>query len=326
MGAIIFVRSGPGTGFYEVGRTIAHVLNIEITNNPLDLLRRDTVLFVGSIYGSTIPLLFSTALRKKVVLYVTAEGPFNPGIRKFLVNNRVLVVTPSMYSARELIGQGMAVHKVVPHGIDTCELPVLTHNNPSQPYIRILSIAGTDVYKVLGARYLLRAFARSKYLTRNSHLILKVPSSYARHFKELANNLGIHGKVDIISGYLSKSDLYTLMGNADLYVHASLSDAFGLPIIESMAMGTPVVTLNAPPWNEIVNDNVGFLVRVKGEAILNYRPPYRVRIPDLRDLVKVLEDAVSQVSTSLRRRVRDYGINQFNAHKLYQAFKFLVEK
>lgn len=115
------------------------------------------------------------------------------------------------------------------------------------------------------------------------------------------------------------------MGHADLYVHTSLSDAFGLPIVESMAMGTPVVALNAPPWNEVIDENVGFIVRVKGETILNYKPPYRIRIPDIQDLVKVLEDAALQVNSSMRRKVREYTISRFDAHKLYQMFRELIE-
>lgn len=203
MNAIIYVNSSLGSGFYEVSRTMAHVLNVEVTCNLKRVLRKDTVLFVGSIYGSITPLLLSTFSNKRTILYVTAEGPFNPGVRKFLVNKRTLIVTPSMYSARELVNKGMAVHKVIPHGIDTCELPHINYDLSSRPYIKILSIVGSDVYKVLGAMYLLKAFAKSRYLVTNSRLILKVPSNYAESFQQLAINLGIQGSVDIVSGYSS---------------------------------------------------------------------------------------------------------------------------
>ncbi|MEM3836088.1 glycosyltransferase [Pyrobaculum sp.] len=324
MSAVIFVRSVRGTGFYEVGRAIAHVLNIEMTNNPARLLHYKTIIFVDSIYGSLTPLLLSKTFGKKTVLYITAEGPFNPGVRKLLVGKRSFVATPSKYSAMELLNQDMVVHKVIPHGIDTCELPQV-NGHSSKPYVEILSIVGDEVYKILGATHLLRAYARSRYLINNSRLILKISPGKMEYFKKLLINLGIHNNVTLIPGYLTKKELYYLMGKADIYVHVSLSDAFGLPIIESMAMGTLAVVLNAPPWNEIVNENIGYLVRIRGEVVLNHKPPYRVRIPDIQDLSKILEDAVSQVSPSLYKKVRDYVINKFNAHILYKTFQTLIE-
>ena len=124
---------------------------------------------------------------------------------------------------------------------------------------------------------------------------------------------------------MSKHELYRLIGSSDFYIHVSLSDAFGLPIIEAMAVGTPVIALNASPWNEIVN-NVGFLVKVRGEVI-ERNPPFRIRVPDINSLRETLENVVKTADNNrLRNKVRNYAYERFNAHILYLKFRDIMEQ
>lgn len=65
----------------------------------------------------------------------------------------------------------------------------------------------------------------------------------------------------IFTGYLQDADLPLLYNAATLFVYPSLYEGFGLPVVEAMACGTPVVT-----------SNVSSLPEVAGEAALLVNP------------------------------------------------------
>lgn len=61
------------------------------------------------------------------------------------------------------------------------------------------------------------------------------------------------------TGYVPDEDLPLLYNAADLFVYPSVYEGFGLPILEAMACGTPVVTSSASSLAEVAGD-AGILV------------------------------------------------------------------
>ena len=62
-------------------------------------------------------------------------------------------------------------------------------------------------------------------------------------------------KDDIIrTGYLSESDKIDLYRAANVFVFPSLYEGFGLPVLEAMACGTPVITSDCSSLPEVVGD------------------------------------------------------------------------
>jgi glycosyltransferase involved in cell wall biosynthesis len=80
---------------------------------------------------------------------------------------------------------------------------------------------------------------------------------YGELFKTL-QELDIADQV-IFPGYVPESDLPFLYNAADLSVYPSLYEGFGLPVLEALACGTPVVTSNVSSMPEIIGD-AGILV------------------------------------------------------------------
>jgi glycosyltransferase involved in cell wall biosynthesis len=74
--------------------------------------------------------------------------------------------------------------------------------------------------------------------------------------KKLFRNLGgVDLSEDVIfTGYAPSSDLPVLMNAAEAFIFPSLYEGFGLPVLEAMSCGTPVVTSNISSLPEIVDD------------------------------------------------------------------------
>lgn len=58
----------------------------------------------------------------------------------------------------------------------------------------------------------------------------------------------------IITGYVADNELVELYRAADVFVFPSLYEGFGLPVLEAMSYGTPVVTSNVSSLPEVAGD------------------------------------------------------------------------
>jgi glycosyltransferase involved in cell wall biosynthesis len=99
----------------------------------------------------------------------------------------------------------------------------------------------------------------------------------------------MHSKDQVIRlGHVPYTDLPSIYNLADVFVYPSLYEGFGLPPLEGMACGTPVITTNISSMPEVVGD-AGLLVPPNDEAAL------------LQAIQQVLDDPV------LRQRLQIAG-------------------
>jgi len=113
-----------------------------------------------------------------------------------------------------------------------------------------------------------------------------------------------------ITGYVNDEELVALYNKADIFVYPSLYEGFGLPLIESMACGTPVIT-----------SNVSSLPEVAGEAALYIDPESD---DDLEDQLLKLS-----ANNDLKKLLVDKGIDQvkkFSWKKAAQDTTNIFEK
>jgi len=104
-----------------------------------------------------------------------------------------------------------------------------------------------NVVRLLDAVQLLGAKSRDL-----PPLVLVGPSGWRNH--DLVTRIRSAGSSLRLLGAVPRSDLVALMGGASVLAYPSLGEGFGLPVLEAMACGTPVVAARIPPIIEIVGE------------------------------------------------------------------------
>ncbi|MEA5420942.1 glycosyltransferase family 1 protein [Spirulina sp. CCNP1310] len=120
---------------------------------------------------------------------------------------------------------------------------------PKENYF--LYVGRHDHYKNLGR--LIDAFAT----LADRDVILKIAGGFDHRntplLQQQAEALGVGDRVQFLS-YVSYQDLPLLIGGAIALVFPSLWEGFGLPVLEAMACGTPVITSNCASLPEVAGD------------------------------------------------------------------------
>jgi glycosyltransferase involved in cell wall biosynthesis len=84
--------------------------------------------------------------------------------------------------------------------------------------------------------------------------------------RQAAAKAGLNGRVQFLD-WVPEDDLAALYAAADLVVVPSLVEGFGLPALEAMASGTPVLAANSSSLPEVIGD-AGLLVDPSDEIAL----------------------------------------------------------
>jgi glycosyltransferase involved in cell wall biosynthesis len=160
-----------------------------------------------------------------------------------------LIITNSEYSKWEIVrylGIPEDRIRVTPLAASDEFKPISIQ--PENPYF--LYVGNLEPRKNL--ERLIEAFARMP--GKDYQLVIAGNRWYQGEAAELkARSLGLNGRVKFL-GYVPRSELPALFSGATAFVYPSLLEGFGLPILESMACGTPVITSNNSSMKEIAHD------------------------------------------------------------------------
>ncbi|HYR62588.1 MAG TPA: glycosyltransferase family 1 protein [Actinomycetota bacterium] len=109
----------------------------------------------------------------------------------------------------------------------------------------LLYVGGIDHRKNVDG--LLRAYALLPEPLRAAHQLVvafRMPDAFRTRLAGLARSLGIAAHLDL-PGYVDDATLIAAYQSTDLFVFPSLYEGYGLPVVEAMACGAPVVSSNA---------------------------------------------------------------------------------
>jgi glycosyltransferase involved in cell wall biosynthesis len=176
------------------------------------------------------------------------------------------VIVPSRSTAldvEEFYGVERERIRVVPHGVDIAAFgPGDDHavgdaalrwerRGIAEPYV--LWVGTQEQRKNVVA--VLDAFAHVASRHPELTLVLHGPNGWlGDEVGEGLQKRGLHGRTIVSEGSLPRSELAALYGRAAVFVYPSLYEGFGLPVLEAMACGTPVVTSNISALPETAGD------------------------------------------------------------------------
>lgn len=108
---------------------------------------------------------------------------------------------------------------------------------------------------------LLTAFVllRKKKTSANTKLVLVGNDDFFyRRLKAKAATLGLHDDV-VFFGQANDSELFHLYTYARAFVFPSLMEGFGLPALEALSLGCPVIVSDIPVFHEILGDTARYV-------------------------------------------------------------------
>lgn len=140
---------------------------------------------------------------------------------------------------------------------------------------------------------LIKAFAGFNEETgRQYELVITGPHNPTYHeVPDTVKSLGAESSIHLV-GLVSEEDIHSLYLNAFAYVFPSFYEGFGLPPLEAMQSGTPVLA-----------SNVSAIPEVCGEGNALYFDPYSIE-----DMKSKMKDFVRDAS--LRQRLIDRGFTR----------------
>ena len=160
-----------------------------------------------------------------------------------------LIITNSEYSKWEIVrhlGIPEDRIRVTPLAASAEFEPVGVQ--PANPYF--LYVGNLEPRKNL--ERLVEAFARMP--AKDHQLIIAGNRWYQGGAPEQkARSLGLNGRVQFL-GYVPRGDLPALYSGATALVYPSLLEGFGLPIVEAMACGAPVITSDNSSMREVAGE------------------------------------------------------------------------
>ncbi|MFA6427816.1 MAG: glycosyltransferase family 1 protein [Candidatus Magasanikbacteria bacterium] len=131
---------------------------------------------------------------------------------------------------------------------------------------------------------------------KNYQLVLVGKEDY--FYKRLKSTINHHQSV-VFTGFVDDETLIGLYENAHLYVFPSLYEGFGLPPLEAMSCGTPVVSSNASCLPEIL-----------GEAAMYFDPENVEQIADVMYGVLSNKDIQMELHENARQHLKQFSWNK----------------
>jgi glycosyltransferase involved in cell wall biosynthesis len=242
------------------------------------IAQRDGVALLHSV-ANTFPLFLPQTIKQVVsindVMFLLPKDqmPSSPSLyqtlgryySKLIVKNGYSsidkIITISEFSKTDILHQlNIKSSKVVPVllGVDLPQqtfieqkMSIFESWEINSPYI--LALGARDPRK--NTTLIIKAFSalKKQFTSPISLVISGLDQSGIEQFSNLVRELRLEGCIHLL-GFIDRSDLDSLYSQASCFLYPSLYEGFGLPLLEAMAHGTPVISSNTTAIPEVAGD------------------------------------------------------------------------
>ncbi|HMI06364.1 MAG TPA: glycosyltransferase family 1 protein [Flavobacterium sp.] len=246
-----------------------------IRNTKAALAKQDFDVFVSTYYD---PYFLENLGEKPFVLtlhdmihdifpqYFTRDK-YTVARKKLLLEKATRVICVSENTKKDIL-------KFYPH-IDASKLDVVylsqsidtkSKVNVPLPQKYILFVGNRTIYK--NFIFFIKAVAPLLKVDSNLYVVCAGGNGFDNDEKELIQNLGIKGQV--IQNNFEDNELASYYSNARCFVFPSEYEGFGIPVLEAMACGCPVVLANHSSFPEVAGD-AGVYFELNNPMDLKYK-------------------------------------------------------
>lgn len=198
--------------------------------------------------------------RKAMLRQILLEGRPRDALRNYRLHWSLRVATAlapcSEFEANIMQKFGLQQRQeIIPLWIDTPFIEATPHRPPDYSFPRpwLLFVGQMTIRK--GYDLAIQAFATVLQSCPEASLLMVSGINQEEQSQafQLARELGVERRVHFL-GYLSDEELINLYRASDAFLFPTRFEGFGLPLLEAMAAGCPVITTNIPVVQEIVRD------------------------------------------------------------------------
>lgn len=247
-----------------------------------DVLKEKDIKLIHAHFGPSGIEILPLAKELKIPLLVTFHGYDASSLlrnKNYLNDLKPLlsyanIITVSSYMAKKLVGLGADPSKirVIYCGTSMETFPFVEREPVAKKFsenkmITFLQVSNFNEKK--GHKYTLEAFSRVARKYRNVKLVLAGGGGFKDEMEKLSGDLGIGDRVEF-PGSVNPHQVFSLMKEADIFVHHSVTSASGdqegIPtvIMEAMSTGLPVISTYHAGIPELIDNGInGYLVNEK---------------------------------------------------------------
>lgn len=217
------------------------------------------------------------------------------------LNKSQKILVPSDFVKKQLINDYQVTSQkiiVTPEAVDDKFSQIKSIKKVDPPYI--FYVGNAHPHK--NVEGLIRTFGELRRKYPNLSLVLSGNDHY--FWQKVKSEFKQEGV--IFTGHISDEELVSLYKNAKCFVMPSLEEGFGIPLLEAMACGCPVVSSYA-----------GSLPEVGGDACLYFNPK------ESSDMVKKISQVLD--NEELRQQLTQKGLNRYKQFSWQKLAKETLE-
>ncbi len=181
--------------------------------------------------------------------------------KRALRADRIIAVSKSVLEdIVQFIGAPEEKIKVIYNGVDPFYFP----DDNQEVFLKIRQKFGIKKERYLlftgtieprkNVKTVLKAFSRNKKIRKDFNLVLAGGKGWKNSdIQQFIIDEGLLEEV-VITGYISREELRVLYSCASCFVFPSIYEGFGIPLLEAMACGVPVICSNSSSLPEVVGD------------------------------------------------------------------------